>query len=65
MLDAFIIEDIRRRGREREEKARLPLRPPSPPLLPLPQKEKENRSGIVDFTLTGKMGGAGGRYAYL
>jgi hypothetical protein len=68
VLDAFIIEDIRRREREKEESTRLPLRPPEPsPVrsLPPPPKEKERRSGIVDFTLMGKVVGTGGRDAYL
>ncbi len=58
MLDAFIIEKIRREQDHERERQRLPLLPggPMPPERPLEQRpeDKEERDGgavIVDFTI--------------
>lgn len=64
VLDAFIIERVRKDRREKKERQRLPLHPPPPPPLPPPTQEEE-RSGVVDFTLRGRVGGMGGPGAYL
>lgn len=58
MLDAFIIERIRRREQERERSQRIPLHievpmDPGPTDLPRPQKTRQETddSGLVDFSI--------------
>lgn len=55
MLDAYIIERIRReREAERSEGAFIPLRiepPRPPPPRPVPREENDRGSTIIDFNL--------------